>query len=70
MLTNTFKTFFIRKLSLKHLRLLSTNAEQAEHDVIPVNQSQEKLVKLAVIGLPNAGKSTFINNLMDRKVSF
>lgn len=27
-----------------------------------------RLLKVAIIGTPNAGKSTFINNLMDRKV--
>lgn len=29
----------------------------------------EKLVKIAVIGTPNAGKSTFINNLLNHRVS-
>lgn len=28
----------------------------------------QKLLKVAIIGMPNAGKSTFINYLMDRKV--
>ncbi|KAG5890727.1 hypothetical protein JTB14_026033 [Gonioctena quinquepunctata] len=34
----------------------------------PDYNSETKLLKVAVIGMPNAGKSTFINNLMDRKV--
>lgn len=29
----------------------------------------EKLVKIAIIGAPNAGKSTFINNLLNHRVS-
>ncbi|KAF2879015.1 hypothetical protein ILUMI_27156 [Ignelater luminosus] len=35
---------------------------QQEYDI------SQKLLKVAVIGMPNAGKSTFINYLMDRKV--
>lgn len=31
--------------------------------------TQEKLVKVAIIGLPNAGKSTLINTMMDQRVS-
>lgn len=30
---------------------------------------QEKLVKVAVIGLPNTGKSTLINAIMDQRVN-
>lgn len=30
--------------------------------------AQERILKVAVIGTPNAGKSTCINQLMDRKV--
>lgn len=31
--------------------------------------TNEKLVKVAIIGVPNVGKSTFINNLIDHRVS-
>lgn len=30
--------------------------------------TNEKLVKVAIIGVPNVGKSTFINNLIDHRV--
>lgn len=74
LLSSTFRTFGIKRIanSVQSLRLLSASAEYAEQDesVSPENQSRQKLLKLAVIGLPNAGKSTLINNLMDRKVIF
>lgn len=38
---------------------------------IQLNELQDyatRLLRVAIIGTPNAGKSTFINNLMDRKV--
>lgn len=31
--------------------------------------TNEKLVKVAIIGVPNVGKSTFINHLIDHRVS-
>lgn len=31
--------------------------------------NSRRVLKVSVIGMPNAGKSTFINALMDRKVS-
>lgn len=36
---------------------------------VDLPETETKLVKVGIIGVPNAGKSTFINNLMDRKVS-
>lgn len=69
MLTNTVRRLFISKNSLspRNIRLLTT---QTQDDVVANDESepQQKLLKLAVIGLPNSGKSTLINNLMDRKV--
>jgi ribosome biogenesis GTPase A len=48
-------------------RSLSTkvNSKNDEHPSTNIN---EKLVKLAIIGIPNAGKSTFINNLINHRV--
>lgn len=44
-------------------------SEQTSDD--PLKQTnQQKMVRVAVIGAPNAGKSTFINMLTNRKVCF
>nr|XP_023026786.1 GTPase Era, mitochondrial isoform X1 [Leptinotarsa decemlineata] len=48
-------------------RLCGSVANKHELITSP-NCSETRLLKVAVIGMPNAGKSTFINNLMDRKV--
>lgn len=42
-----------------------TAAKSTNHN----NRDHQKLIKIAVIGLPNAGKSTFINNLINHRVS-
>jgi ribosome biogenesis GTPase A len=34
----------------------------------PLEKQTRKLINVAIIGVPNAGKSTLINNLIDRKV--
>lgn len=67
MLTNTLKTI-ISKRTVNCLRTLRCFSIEQDVHFPADNQSQERLLKLAVIGLPNAGKSTFINSLMDRKV--
>lgn len=41
--------------------------EEFSHSSVINNDTN--LLKVAIIGLPNAGKSTFINNLMDRRVN-
>ncbi|KAJ8943516.1 hypothetical protein NQ318_023026 [Aromia moschata] len=42
--------------------------KDAQTPLTPEYDFETRLLKVAVIGMPNAGKSTFINNLMDRKV--
>lgn len=43
--------------------MVTANATQP-----PTPESKEKTIKVAIIGAPNAGKSTFINNLIDHRV--
>jgi 50S ribosomal subunit-associated GTPase HflX len=33
-----------------------------------IEEAQEKSIKVAIIGLPNSGKSTLINSIMDLRV--
>lgn len=40
-----------------------------ESDVNHHDTKEEKLLKVAVIGLPNVGKSTLVNQLVKRRVS-
>lgn len=55
---------FDGKLILTAVRtVVSTNTKQT-----PKPEKQEKIIKVAIIGAPNAGKSTFINNLIEHRV--
>lgn len=57
-----------KPLILSVVRCASVQEVQQESQNIHEPEHRQKLLKLAVVGVPNAGKSTFINNLMDRKV--
>lgn len=34
-----------------------------------ISDDKQKLIKVAIIGVPNAGKSSFINQFIDRRVN-
>lgn len=63
-----FRNF--RKILVQIDRKLSTKVQNATEitETLPKDDIETKLLKVAVIGVPNSGKSTFINHLMDRKV--
>ncbi len=48
------------------VRWFSSEVSCKEREKIDTN---EKLVKVSIIGLPNSGKSTFINMLVQHRVS-
>lgn len=63
-------------LNVKHLLKyrIFVNSSQIRYSctdvqTTPESESPQKLVKVAIVGVPNAGKSTFINNLIDHRVS-
>lgn len=51
-------------------RLFSANTAKGKVTDPPdkPNRDHEKLIKIAIVGVPNAGKSTFINNLINHRV--
>lgn len=60
------KTDFHRFIATSSVPKQSTiETDESEHDA----ELNEKLLRVAIVGSPNAGKSTLINALMDRKVS-
>lgn len=69
-LTKSIKALlFPKNLMLVYIRKCSLDTKLKDKTVlIPETNFQQRLLKVAVIGMPNAGKSTFINYLMDRKV--
>lgn len=44
-------------------------AKMAKQEIKEQLSAQQKTLSIAVIGVPNAGKSTFINNLINHRVS-
>lgn len=49
-------------LNFLPLRLYSRTSRKV------LEEAQEKMVKVAIIGLPNSGKSTLINTILETKV--
>lgn len=45
-------------------------SNESVQDTEPQEILNTKLLRVAIIGMPNSGKSTLINSLMDRKVRF
>ncbi|KAJ8959738.1 hypothetical protein NQ314_006162 [Rhamnusium bicolor] len=64
MLFKIFKNIMIRSCMTASNNLVNN----IQSSVIPEYNLDTRLLRVAIIGVPNAGKSTFINNLMDRKV--
>lgn len=59
---DTFKRTFSQCI-----QRLSQNQQDVQEDSIP--QLTTKLLKISIIGTPNTGKSTFINQIVGRRVS-
>ncbi|XP_025837206.1 GTPase Era, mitochondrial [Agrilus planipennis] len=67
-LINQFLTVAIRRNLVRNLRQLCVNENESHLDDPLLQKPAQKILKVAIIGMPNAGKSSIINNLMDRKV--
>lgn len=68
---NIFSCFVSRRALLcSKVKIPNGNNFSQTLSIYPKSEvSNEKVVNVAIVGVPNSGKSTLINNLVDRKVS-
>ncbi|XP_022916981.2 GTPase Era, mitochondrial [Onthophagus taurus] len=59
------KTLFLRKIP--DFLIITTRKCTTNQNLQP-EEATQRILKVAIIGMPNAGKSTFINNLVERRV--
>lgn len=64
---NTVYTLLKCKYSSNPERCHSISDNQKENDFIEIKH--QRLLKIAIIGVPNAGKSSIINSIVQRNVS-
>lgn len=65
--TSSGLTVVLRFLSVKHNTSTANPPATIQQPTREPNKN-EKLIRVAVVGVPNAGKSTFINNLINHRV--
>jgi len=67
---NIFSCFVSRRALLcSKVKIPNGNSFSQTLSIYPQSEvSNEKVVNVAIVGVPNSGKSTLINNLVDRKV--
>lgn len=58
-----------RCLAAQKLVVAESNNKASNQKPAATANKNEKLLKVAIVGVPNAGKSTFINNLLNHRVS-
>lgn len=58
-------------IQIRACSVLCETASKSQECVYQTNTNCDtRILKVAIIGLPNAGKSTLINNLLDRRVTY
>lgn len=65
--TNRVHSLLKCNYSLNPEKCLSNSDNQNENDFIKIKR--QRLLKIAIIGVPNAGKSSIINSIVQRNVS-